>query len=213
MLVLSRELLAGLESLRQLGADKVNEISTKLPPVMLRTEELFEALRDSDVQGVGNISRALQHLGMLTVQVAPQEVAKDVEHALAARWSAEDLAAWRTVQPAFAKLLASPGLLTLAKAIRLQYDHTNILTGTHVITDVRPVFDRDATAPVGAVICHTLRLAYRDSGAERHLTLALDSPDLRRLIDDATRALKKGEALGRYLSDPQKLPAIVAGDE
>lgn len=140
-----------------------------------------------------------------------QEVVESLR--VIAKWSDADLASWELLGPAFERLISNETLRGLGKAVRLQYEHTNILTETYLVTDVRPVFDASGTAPQAAIICHTLRVAFTSDGRTKHLAFALDNEDLRNLIQGCERALRKADALRAFLKAPTELPSKVAGGD
>lgn len=214
-LTIPRDALPGFIALRSVGPDKLADLATKVPPVLLRPKDFEELVANYAGGAEAVVAGTLRSLAMLALNQSAAEVLDEVTRTLTdqARWTVEELHVWKGLQPALARLLESPGLVALAKVIQLQYDHTNILTDTHVITDVRPVFDRDATKPIAAVICHTIRISYHDKGEHRHLALALDTADLERLVRDAKRALQKAEVMNRYLQSPTALPTRIAGNE
>jgi hypothetical protein len=96
-----------------------------------------------------------------------------------------------------------------AKAIELSYDCDNLLQRSRILTDVRPLFSDDAQEIQGAVVAHTLRLRYDSAGTDHEISLALDSSDLRRLIEDCERALQKERTAQAKLCDVAKVPSMI----
>lgn len=212
-----RQLFGGFVVLRNLGSDRVQAFAKAIPPTLLRMEDFELVLKNLGIEEVALVSSVLFNLSTVAIRRPVDRVLDDVARALrdGARWSTEELETWKLIEPALAALLTTDGLVTLCKTIQLQYEHANILTETHVITDMRPVFNREATKPVAVVTCHTLRISYHSRGAQehRHIALALDTADLKQLISEAERALRKAEVMAEYLQKPAPLPNRVAGDE
>ncbi len=100
------------------------------------------------------------------------------------------------------KLLKVETLLVIAKASRLQRDGERLYCESKILSDIRPVFGEDPTArPSGAVITHTLKIAYHEKGKHHDFHLVLDSVDLGALKDVIDRALVKDETLRSLLKD------------
>lgn len=212
-LTIPRTHLAGFEKLRNVGAAGLGKIEAHLPPVMLLVKELEKALAAAEIPDPVAVAAVLFNLASLALDPSTNAF-DDVSSALReARWSEEELLAWESMRPAVDRLLANNAIVTLAKAVQLQYDHTNILLDTHVVTDVRPVFDRDATHALAAIVCHSLRISYRAGGQVRHLTLAVDDADLKRLQRDAERAITKASTIHDFLEKPNPLPNRTAGGD
>ncbi len=95
-----------------------------------------------------------------------------------------------------------------SKAVELAYDSDNLLQRTRILTDVRPLFSEDAQAVVGAVVAHTLRLRYDSAGIDHEISLALDSSDIHKLIEDCQRALTKEKTAQEHLCNRAEVPSF-----
>ena len=95
-----------------------------------------------------------------------------------------------------------------AKAIELAYASDNLLQSTRILTDVRPLFSDDAQSIDRAVVAHTLRLRYDSAGIDHELSLALDSSDLHKLIEDCERALQKEKTAQERLCNAANVPSM-----
>ena len=91
------------------------------------------------------------------------------------------------------KIVDSDSICVAAKAIDLSFDFDRILTNARLVTDIRPVLNRDQSQPVGAVLQHGLHLSYFENDRPFEMTIALDDDDLRTLISVCGDALKKSE--------------------
>jgi len=94
-------------------------------------------------------------------------------------------------------LLNNEHLFTASKAIELATDYENIYSTAKIITDVRPVFNEDISGqPKSAVIIHNLDIHYhKDSEVHKDIYIAMDSNDIKELLDVLQRAQKKEEVL------------------
>ena len=95
-----------------------------------------------------------------------------------------------------------------AKTLDLRNAYEHILTGSRIVSDIRPVFpdaaDDEDVSPVGdveaAIVNHSLRVVYRtDTNEPEELYLALDLADLKRLRKQIDRALAKEAAAQRFI--------------
>lgn len=106
------------------------------------------------------------------------------------------------------KLMGVETLRTVAKGARLQRDGERLYCESKILSDIRPVFAADAAAPpVGAVLTHTLKLAYHEGGDHKEFHIILDSEDLIAISEVILRAQKKEKGL-RDLLKRMKLPNL-----
>ena len=92
-------------------------------------------------------------------------------------------------------LLKSRGLILAMKASLLQREHTNVLIGAKVITDIRPVFHDTPNAAVTTVMVHQLKLSYIHDNSPHEIYVAMDNSDLSTLKKSIIRAEEKAKAL------------------
>ncbi len=106
------------------------------------------------------------------------------------------------------KLMNIETLRAVSKGARLQRDGERLYCESKVLSDIRPVFSADATAPpVGGVLTHTLKLAYHEGSNHKEFHLILDSEDLIALHEVILRAQEKDSTL-RDLLKQMKLPNL-----
>jgi hypothetical protein len=99
-----------------------------------------------------------------------------------------------------ARLISAEAVSTTARALDLQGEHERIFHDARVLTDIRPVFGPDATAPpIGAVINETLKIEYFTAADTKEVFIALDRDDLIRLKSVVDRAITKAESLQAFL--------------
>ncbi len=110
------------------------------------------------------------------------------------------------------KLLKVPSMSIGAKATGLLFENERSLLNSRVITDIRPVFQMDSTDIGAAVILHTLKLEYAESGdGDKEFFIVLDSTDIDSLIANLERAKEKGQKLKGILKNTA-IPLIDPGE-
>jgi len=150
-----------------------------------------------------NIIRTLISLYSLqsAQDASPQELAKDIARAAQRSGRPElviadmDRLAGRLV-----RLLGFTGLRIASKAIALENDYEHSLCRARILTDARPVYSDDPTAPpIAAVIVHTLKLAYHEGAEVKELYLAMNAGHLSHLKAVIERAEAKAKGLESVL--------------
>lgn len=108
-------------------------------------------------------------------------------------------------------LLEVDSLDATSKALDVLLESEHTLHDARIITDVRPVFGRNAEKPpTGVMIVHTLKLSYHDESEEvKDLYVAMGAGDIGALNADLDRANQKAESLRRML-EPTGVPYIDA---
>jgi hypothetical protein len=111
-------------------------------------------------------------------------------------------------QPAFrerlGRLLEIEALRVAGKAIALHTEYENLFCSARVLTDARPIYGDDPSAPPTAMIInHTLKLDYHTGGGGHiaEFYVALGSRDLQELHEVLIRAEKKAKSLGAVLGN------------
>jgi hypothetical protein len=181
-----------------------------------KMQELAKALRDAPpAASFGAVARHLrtriklsfnflnsvvQMVGALgTIReernISVEELAQQIAEA-ARSIPLDDLteADWSRIERDLAGIFeASKSAVTTAKAVELlnEYEHT-YCPKTRIVSDIRCIFaPGEVEEPVGAIVVHTLKLAYHQDGETRHFFVALDSDDLRDLRGTLERAITK----------------------
>lgn len=98
---------------------------------------------------------------------------------------------WRDRRQQVKRLLENPRLRTVAKALDLSYDYMNLLQSAKVITDIRPIYDDEASRVDGLIVSFTLRLLFDEGDVSHNLSLAMDERDVLLLQKECERAIKK----------------------
>ena len=101
-------------------------------------------------------------------------------------------------------LTGGNAVFVTSKANELMTEHPHVYcpTGTHISTDIRPIFTADMR-PSAAVIVHQLEITYHadPDGERRRFFVALDISDIRHLKALLERAEKKEAILGATIVD------------
>lgn len=99
------------------------------------------------------------------------------------------------------RVLDKPGMALLAKANDLGASYKNQLMTMRIVSDIRPVFPiGDVGQPTGAVVTHTIELAY-ESGDETHTRyISATLADLDTIAEQVDRAREKHRELKQFLA-------------
>ncbi len=101
-------------------------------------------------------------------------------------------------------------LRTRAKALMFENEHT--LQETRILTDIRSVFDPESSEskPKAAVILHTLKIGYWADNSQKEFFVALDTNDVRVLLEQLDRADSKAETLKKQILEEAQVSFIDA---
>jgi hypothetical protein len=141
-----------------------------------------------------------QVFGLLSISASHGYEPSDV-----AAWAADlaelqlTPAAARSFSAFLTDLLSAPGITGLAKALDVSTERERVLHTVRLLTDMRPVFDATADQPLGAVILHTLRIEFYESGAIQAMEFALSEDDVSSLRESLDREDRKTAALSKML--------------
>ncbi len=112
------------------------------------------------------------------------------------------------------KVLDIEALNVAAKAVSLQNENERNFCSARILTDARPVFGNDVSAPPAAtVITHTMKLSYHEGAGGRihDIYVVFGSSDLSDLREVLDRAEEKAKSLRNFFGatnirfiDPQK---------
>jgi len=199
--------------------DIANRFEAATPPPMRPKElhrEIANVLGDKPEQ-VGKILRPLLSLQAIIRQrnLTADEVVEAVGYAFEnaeTPWEAEQIKKWKSVEPAFKKLLMSPVLHLVSTALDLMYEYANLLQNLRIVTDIRPVFSTDASRIEGSVVSHTLRLRYDSTEGDHSLSIAMDEGDTRELERQCKRAITKAQTAKSLMVEQAKIPTVISGD-
>lgn len=222
-LALRNEQLEDLAVLRDLGSQILASVIDHLqdmPKALLKPAELRKALKDAlpareneaDILYRQLLSLyALQRQRRFSSEQVLAGLRYGIEHApKELRWTEKQLAAWDKLDPELRQLLSLKNVWLVAKATDLAYEYSNLFEDARVITDIRPLFNQQATALDAAVISFTLRL-YFDSREHHHsLSIAMDEPDIKHLKAECERALAKAQTARKRMVAAD-VPTLISG--
>ncbi|MES2460654.1 MAG: hypothetical protein V4671_08715, partial [Armatimonadota bacterium] len=115
-------------------------------------------------------------------------------------WDDESQKQWEDRRQIIERLLAPDSVIGLMSKVReLLYDFQSILMDSNVVTDIRQVYDKDATEVKAGLIVHTLSLEYFENSTQKEMHLMLSTTDVERLAKRLERALKKSKASASIL--------------
>ena len=205
----------------KLGSDTIaaitNDLSSASSSKALLTRNSFVDLLGERLD-TADASRFAHHtLSMATGRQARSTSAIEFIDALTPEvgdhdWTQADNDAWQSIKADLASLIESDALTCLQKSLELAYEYDNLLTGSRIITDIRPIFDGDHTEIVGSVVTHTLRLQYHSEGEEFEMGLAVDSSDIRELMDACRDATKKADIAKKLMIKKANIDTIIVGE-
>jgi hypothetical protein len=114
-------------------------------------------------------------------------------------WQTEYLTKWQAASEDIVRAVESIDedhpLFVSEKAETLAYSHQNILSSQRIITDVRPVFDKEGAKIQETIVLHTLFVEYFDGvSSPKRIALTLDSADIAELRRLCERAQGKAKA-------------------
>jgi len=133
-------------------------------------------------------------------------------------WHRKHGEAWKEVCPKIVEAIESIDqdhpLHVSEKAETLAYSYQNIVSSQRIMTDVRPIFDKDANTVKETIILHSLLVEYYDGiSPPSRIALTLDSGDIAELRRLCERAERKAHTILDTLEDfnPLELPEGIQG--
>lgn len=127
-------------------------------------------------------------------------------------WNEDQKSKWKQVEPGLAEIVSLKVVQLVARSFDLAYEYEKLFMGGRILTDIRPIFSEDAKVMEGAVIAHVLRLRYEGVDGRHEMTLSIDERDLKELIFQCERALKKSRTALAIVTSA-KVPGTVFGSE
>jgi hypothetical protein len=102
------------------------------------------------------------------------------------------------------QLLDADCLRIGGKAYDLLSEHEHNLIGARILTDLRPIFgESPESPPIGAIVVHTLKINYFEGNQRRVFYVALDTSDVKKLIETLERGRSKASSLKEILATTQ----------
>jgi hypothetical protein len=113
-----------------------------------------------------------------------------------------DKSEWAERKTFLAKILRTDGVVeVMSKARELLYEFQSLLISSAVLTDVRHIYNSEATEVFGGLILHCLCLDYRENNEPRQIHLTMSDSDVDNLIKQLERSKSKAKIASSMLSD------------
>ena len=91
------------------------------------------------------------------------------------------------------------GLEVTMKSMGVMVDQPRVFLHAKILTDIRPVFSKEADSVDAAVIVHNLRIHFGGDSEHKDFYVALDTSDIQSLREVLERADEKAKCLERLL--------------
>jgi len=220
---LRREQLRDLSILRDLGDKTIQSIVDRLSGLdsAIKPSEIMQGLSDvlpdrpNDVNVLMNLLMSLVTLRRqrnLTVEGLLEGLNNGITSSGA--WKDKEFSDWKFLKPDLLRLFSLPSVWTVVKAMDLSYDYSNLLQNIKILTDIRPVFNDDASVIQGSVVSYTLRIYFSTLQEKiESLSIALDEKDVKRLLELCNRALKKAQTAKSFMQGNNIKRTFITGEE
>jgi predicted HNH restriction endonuclease len=223
---LRAEQIRDFAAIRDLGPDLLNTIVDGLQKqdrTLIKPEQLsavFDEILGEKRAASDPLLRQLLSVYALRreTKLSTQEVFQRIAQAIRLvpheqGWTEEQVQSWEAVQRMLENLLDSEQLAIVAKSIDLSYEYQNLLRTVRIITDIRPVFNIQATEVKAAIVTFVMQLYFYSQEGEHSLTLAVDESDIAQLKLECERALNKGVSARNHMLSPRSVPTIISGEK
>lgn len=127
-------------------------------------------------------------------------------------WKDEEVKRWNSLLPKTEKLLSLESVQTVVKALDLSYDYANLYQNAKILTDIRPIFNKNADNIEGAVVSFTLRLYYDSLEGPKSISIALDIEDIENMITNSQRAKTKAETAQDFMLNNNISKTFICGN-
>lgn len=217
------EQLRDLATVRDLGEELLQKVIDKLSSLdtAIKPSEIQQGLDDvlpdrpDEVRALMNVLMSLYTLRRQR-DLDEKELLEGLHNGIvtSGAWNAKELSRWKDLEPFLLKLFSSSTLWSVVKALDLSYDYSNLLQTANILTDIRPVFNDDASMIKGSVVSYTLRIYYSTLAGDREsLSIALDEKDVMKLRGLCDRALRKAQTAKKFMQDNNIKGTFITGEE
>ena len=148
------------------------------------------------------------------LELSSEEVVSKVHSSIAESPVANKgfLTDFEKVRKYFITMLDMRCLSVLEKAIGLTFDYKCLLKDARILTDIRPVFDKEKTGILAGIISHTMRLSFHQDGEEKTFSIAMDTDDVESLKGMCDEAVKKAKSSREFMNNAKGVKAIISGE-
>src|SRR4030042_12473 len=225
-LSLRPEQLKDLAVIRDIGPEKLMLIVEKLsvlcpPPV--HPSDLQNAINEV-LEGPDRLLEAHTIVGQLISLysirrmrgLSAQEVLDGISYGISTAkvgWDAEGISRWKDVTSQLRDLLSLTSVWNVVKGLELSYDYPNLFQNVKILTDIRPIYDEDASEIQGSIISDNLRIYYDTFSGGNSLSLAMDEKDVKKLMKVCERALKKAETAKKFMLTHDVKRTFICGED
>ncbi len=218
-----KEQLRDLATLRDLRAETIQSIIDKLSSLdsAIKPSEIKRGLDDVLPDSPDKVS-ALMNLLMSLITLRRQrdlgveEMLAGIQNGIRTSnaWSEDEISRWKKLEPQLLSFFSLATVETVVKAIDLSYDYSKLLQNMKILTDIRPIFNEDASTIQGSVVSYTLRIYFSTlEGKSESLSLALDEKDVKGLLKLCDRALKKAQTAKSFMQRSNIKGTFITGEE
>lgn len=168
--------------------------------------EISPKIEEVSINDLHEILRAIHSIYSLRIQgnLKNTEIITGLINAVSSddafsRLSAEELAHFKQ---RLTKILAIDGSISISsQALILLQEYDSIFLNSRIITDVRPVFKAEKKEGIaGALVVHTLKIAYQDASGSKEFYVALDSSDVKKLQEQLSQSLIEAKVIEAMLN-------------
>ena len=221
---LSPAQLADLAIIRNITPDQVSGLIVRLDrcaPPPLTAPVLMTILLEA-LDGAESVAESLlrQLLSLTSLQRQRSLTTEDVLAGLiygvrtsSRPWNEAEVDRWRALEPELQRLLEHPSIWRVAKALDLSYDFAYLLQDARIVSDIRPVFDRNVTRLEAAVVSFTLRLQYDGLDGNHGLSIAMNQVDVESLRAECDRALRKARLAAETMNQQAQVSTFISGSD
>lgn len=215
---LDDEQISDFRAICRLGESKLRQVVERLKalpvaplPFSRLLQAMADALQDNPEAAQCIFRQVFPVIGWLRQeQCTVAELMTSVGHALMSEdgWNDDR---WPVVEKVLVDLFSVRTIYLSATAVDLSFEHVNLFRGARILTDIRPIFNEEATAIEGSVISHTLRLRFENTEGRHELTFALEESDVKHIEDQCKRALGKAKLALEMMKNRANIPTIISG--
>ncbi|MBD2133420.1 hypothetical protein H6F47_13520 [Sphaerospermopsis sp. FACHB-1094] len=186
--------------------DKLLNVITEVHPFVNIDSlvlEISPKIEEIDIDALEDIIRAIRSIYSLRIQenLKNSEIIAGLSNSLSRddTFLPEELARF---EQRINKILAVDGSISISsKAIGLLQEYDSIFLSSRIVTDIRPVFKTETKEGVaGALVVHTLRIAYQDASGAKEFYVALDSNDVKKLQEQLSQSLIEADIVQSMLN-------------
>lgn len=216
--------LAELRVLRDLSTERVTAVIEKIeqcdPPPLTSAElgSIFREVFGDDSETADSLLSQVISLASLERQrnLTADDVLNGLLYGIRTSehpWTEDEVKRWHGIEPELRRLLEHPRVWRVAKALDLSYDFAHLLQEARIVSDIRPIFDRDATQLEAAVVSFTLRLRYDSINGNHGISIAMNHADIESLRDECDRALRKARIASDAMNNKAQVRTIITGSD